>query len=431
VESLDGDAARLFRGLSVFAGGCTLEAAEEVLGGDVDVLNGLGTLVETSLLRRSGDDAPELRFSMLETIREYAAALLADAEPAERDGLHGRHAATFRALAETAERHLTGEHQVEWLDRIGREHDNIRAVVDRAERTAGTEDVRDALVIAAAIWRFWQQRGHLAEARGRLERLLALPAAAERDAIRVRALGALGSLDYWMGDYPMMATAYREATEIARELGDPRLLSEALLNLSFEWFLSGDVNDAIPRLEECLAVADERDVTLRARATMSIGYTHFFQQDIASAQAPIARAVELLRASDERLALCEALVSLAAVEWLTGDQEPAMAALAEATTIALGAPAPMLLAQILYPFQIVMLHAERYRDAAVLQGVWERLEQDFEVTFPEVGTALLGDPAVAAREALGDEAFAEAAAIGRAMDLEQMVEFLAGIAVAD
>jgi predicted ATPase/class 3 adenylate cyclase len=427
VESLDEATRRLFRGLSVFAGGWTLEAAEEVLGADVDVLDGLTTLVESSLVRRSGDEAAELRFSMLETIREYAAAELDEAEHAERDGLHRRHTATFRALAETSERHLTGEHQLEWLDRIGREHDNVRVALERAERTAGPEDVRDALVTATSIWRFWQQRGHMAEARGRLERLLALPAAAERDVVRARALGALGSLDYWMGDYPTMAERYREAVDIARELDDPRLLSEALLNLSFEWFLSGDPNDAIPRLEECLAIADERDVTVRARAHMSIGYTHFFQQDIASAQPQIARAVELLRASDERLARCEALVSLAGVDWLMGNQEPALTAFAEAMEIALGAPSPMLLAQIVYPSQILLLHTERYRDAAVLQGVWERLEQDFEVTFPGVGTSLLGDPVIATREALGEDAFADAAAIGRAMDLEEMVGLLAAL----
>jgi hypothetical protein len=101
-----------------------------------------------------------------------------------------------------------------------------------------------------------------------------------------------------------------------------------------------------------------------------------------------------------------------------------MAALAEATTIALGAPSPMLLAQIVFPSQILMVSTERYRDAAVLQGVWERLEHDFEVTFPEAGTALIGDPGGAAHEALGDDAFAEGVAIGRAMDLDQMVELL-------
>ncbi len=428
VESLDEDAARLFRGLSVFAGGWSLGAAEEILGGDLNVLDGLGTLVETSLVRRSGDDAPELRFSMLETIREYAVALLAEAESDEQDRLHRRHASTFRALAVAAEPHLTGEHQLEWLDRIGREHDNIRATLGRAERIGAAEDVQDALVTAAAIWRYWQERGHMAEARGRLERLLALPAAAERDAVRARALGALGSLDYWMGDYVTMAGRYREAVDIARELGDPRLLSEALLNLSFDWFLSGDPREAIPRLEECLAIADERDVTLRARASMSIGYTRFFQQDLAAAREPIAWAVELLRDSDERLARCEALVSLAAVDWVMGNQEPAMMELAEATRVGLKDPSPMLLAHIVYPSQIVMVHADRYRDAAILQGVWERLEQDFEVTFPEIGRTLLGDPGVVAREALGDAGFAEAAAIGQAMDLEQMVEFLADIA---
>ena len=423
-ESLDEETTRLFRGLSVFAGGWTLEAAEDVLAGDVDVLDGLTTLVEASLVRRSGDDASALRFSMLETIREYAAAMLADAEPAERDGLERRHAETFRAFAEASERHLTGEHQVEWLDRLGQEHDNIRAVLDRAERTGRPEDVRDALRIPAAIWRFWQHGGHLAEGRARLERLLALPAAAVRDAARVRALGALGSIDYWMGDYPTMAGHYREATDIARELDDPRLLSEALFNLSFEWFLSGDINDSVPLLEECLAVADEQDVALRARASMSIGYTYFFQQDPASAHGPIERAIELFRASGEKLALCEALVSFAGVNWLTGDQERALPALAEATAIALAAPTPMLLAQIVLPHQILMVHLERYRDAAVLQGAWRRLEHDFEVTFPEDGTSMLGDPVAEARTALGAEGFDEAAAIGRAMDLEQMVELL-------
>jgi predicted ATPase/class 3 adenylate cyclase len=424
VESLDETTTRLFRGLSVFAGGWSLEAAEELFAGDVDVLDGLTTLVDTSLVRRSGDDAAELRFSMLETIREYATAMLDDADPTERDALHRRHTETFLALAETSERHLTGEHQLEWLDRLGREHDNIRTVLDHAERTGRPEDVRDALRIAAAIWRFWQQRGHLAEGRARLERLLGLPVAATPDAVRGRGLGALGSLDYWAGDYAAMAVRYREAAQIAEALDDPRLLAEALYNLSFEWFLSGDIADAIPRLEQCLAVAPHDDVALRARASMSIGYTYFFRQDLPSALGPIERAVELLRTSGDQLALCEALISTAAVTWLTGDHERARTALVEATTLALAAPTPMLLAQIAVPQQILAVHAERYRDAAILQGMWERLERDFEVTFPEVATSMFGDPVAEARTALSADAFSEATAIGRAMDVEQIVEFL-------
>jgi tetratricopeptide (TPR) repeat protein len=353
--------------------------------------------------------------------------MLADAEPSEHDTRCRRHAETFLALAETSEQHLIGEHQLEWLDRLGREHDNVRAVLDHAERTGRPEDVRDALRIAAATWRFWQQRGHLAEGRARLERLLALPVAATRDAVRARALGALGSLDYWAGDYPAMALRYREAAEIAGGLDDPSLLAEALYNLSFEWFLSGDMADAIPRLEQCLAVAPDGDVALCARASMSIGYTYFFRGDLPSALGPIERAVELLRASADQLALCEALISTAAVTWLMGEHERARTALAEATALTLAAPTPMLLAQIAVPRQILAVHGERYRDAAILQGMWERLEHDFEVTFPEVATSMFGDPAAEARAALSDDAFAEATAIGRAMDVEQMVEFLSNM----
>ena len=201
-------------------------------------------------------------------------------------------------MAEDAEPHLTGEHQLEWLARIEREHDNIRAVFDRAERSGSRDDVRDALRIAGAIWRFWQQRGHLAEGRTRLRRLLALPTAAPRDAVRARALGALGSVDYWLTDYATMAGRYEEAFEIATELGDRRLLSRSLLDLSFTWFVSGDINDAIRRLEEVLAVAEDDDVALQAKAHLGIGYTLVFRGDIDGAGEPFERAIALLRTSD-------------------------------------------------------------------------------------------------------------------------------------
>ena len=313
-----------YRGLSVFAGGWTLEAAEEVLGGDLDVWTGSGCSWRRAWCDGRATTCPSCASRC--SRRSGSTRRRCSPRPSPPSGTGSSGATRRRSawLAEAAEPHLTGEHQLEWLDRIGREHDNLRAVLDRAERTMGAEDVRDALVTAAAIWRFWQERGHMAEGRGRLERLLALPAAAGRDAVRARGSERSDRSTTGWATTPRWRGRYREAVAIARELGDPRLLSEALFNLSFEWFISGDPNDAIPRLEECLAIADERDVTLRARASMSIGYTHFLHQDLAAARAPIARAVELLRDSDERLARCEALVSLAAVEWVTGNAEAAI-----------------------------------------------------------------------------------------------------------
>ena len=197
-EALELDERRLFARLSVFAG-WTLEAAEAVCGDDLDVLEGVGTLLDASLVRRADLPDGTVRFAMLETIREYAAGRFEIIDD-ERDDVRRRHARFFRDLAEEAEPHLTREDQTTWIDVLDREHDNLRAALDLAGRTGRDDDVERGLRTAAALWRFWQTRAHLAEGRARLERLLALPAARRRDAARARALGALGSIDYWLTD---------------------------------------------------------------------------------------------------------------------------------------------------------------------------------------------------------------------------------------
>ena len=116
------------------------------------------------------------------------------------DALERAHSAYFRDLAEEAEPFLTSERQATWLATLERELDNLRAVLDRADRDPDAQDIEDGLRIAGAIWRFWQQRGRLPEGRARLERMLARPEAQRRDAVRARALGAFGSIVYWQGD---------------------------------------------------------------------------------------------------------------------------------------------------------------------------------------------------------------------------------------
>ena len=151
--------------LAVFAGGCTLEAAESVCGDDLDVVDGLASLTDSGLIRVEGtDEAP--RFAMLETIREYAAERLE--ESGEVEELRRRHAAYFLGLAEEAEPNLRGS-PGDWLDRLEREHDNFRAALDRLEASGAGET---ALRLAAALWRFWYLKGHLAEGRQRLEGVL-------------------------------------------------------------------------------------------------------------------------------------------------------------------------------------------------------------------------------------------------------------------
>jgi predicted ATPase/class 3 adenylate cyclase len=243
----------LFASLCVFVGGFTLDAAEAVCGGGLgDTFEGVASLVNKSLLRQmdTGGGAP--RFLMLETIREYAAGLLAedDAEAIER-----RHAEHFVALAEEAEPELTGERQGSFLDTLAADHDNLRAALDRA---AGWGWVEIALRMGAALWRFWQMRGHLREGVQRMGAVLALPGVANHPQARVQAVWAAGSLSYWMGDFVTAAEWYEKSLALSKELGDGAAVAESLYNLSFALSVPRtDLPRARGLLEESLALFRE------------------------------------------------------------------------------------------------------------------------------------------------------------------------------
>jgi predicted ATPase len=161
----------LFRRLSVFAGGCTLEAAEAVCGdGLPDVVDGLVSLVDKSLLVQESDPAGEPRFRLLETIRHFALQRLA--ETGEETDIHRHHAAFFLNLAERAEKELIGLEQATWVDRLEREHDNLRVAVQSEIRHQHGEQ---ALRLTAALSRFWNLRGHYTEGRRLLTAALQLP----------------------------------------------------------------------------------------------------------------------------------------------------------------------------------------------------------------------------------------------------------------
>ena len=158
----------LFTRLAVFAGGWTLETAETICGADdVDVLGGLATLLDHSLVHARGSGVRERRFVMLETLREYALELLAAG--GDEDRLRRRHAEYFRTLVEDAELHLWRGQQEHWLGRLDAEHDNLRAAL---ARRCGSAEADTALRLAAAAAHFWWIRGYLSEGRMWLERTL-------------------------------------------------------------------------------------------------------------------------------------------------------------------------------------------------------------------------------------------------------------------
>jgi predicted ATPase/class 3 adenylate cyclase len=243
----------LFARLSVFAGGFTLAAAESICADALgDTFEGVASLVNKSLLRQVETTAEDPRFAMLGTIREFAADQLAAA--GQEEALERLHAQHFLALTEQAEPELTGSRSAGLLDALAADDDNLRAALDRA-MARGWLDV--ALRLGAALWRYWQMRGHLREGSERLGRLLAMPGVEAHPAAHIAALGAAGSVAYWMGHLPAAQRAYERAVALSREDGDPRTVAECLYNLAFTIHFQGVEEDAsagLPLLKEAASL---------------------------------------------------------------------------------------------------------------------------------------------------------------------------------
>jgi non-specific serine/threonine protein kinase len=352
---------------------------------------------------------------MLETILEYAAERLAAS--GEVDEIRARHAEHFRDLAEEAEPHLMGERQFQWMERLEAEHDNVRAALDHAEMGG---DVETALRTACAIWRFWQFRGHLGEGRSRLERLLALPGAKVRGPVRARALSALGGIAYWQNDYEAVRRPYEEAVEIAREVGDRRLLSGALFDLSFVPFVTAMDFDGSERLiNEAMAVAPEDDLVLQAQIWTHLGYMQAFRGDLAAASAPVERAIGIHRQLGDRVLTSQNLFGLAGLRMVMGDAGAARSLLAEGVGLLAEMESPLTLAMALVSRGFLAgLEGDHARTARLL-GAWGRMKEEGAASPPPMALAPFGDPEAVARAALGDDAFEQARDDGYAMTNDQ------------
>lgn len=222
----------LLRRLSVFGGRFTLDAAESVCNADgaagPDLLDPIGALVDNSLLRQADVSNGEVRFGWLETIREFASERLV--ESGERDEVARREAEQVLALVTEAEPALVGKDQLAWLDRLTAEHDNVRAALRWATDDGEAEL---GIRIAAAIWRFWQLRGHIREGREWLSALLARVAPDADPAVLASGHTAAGNLAYWQADTVDGRAHYERALELDQALGNERRIADDVRNLGF------------------------------------------------------------------------------------------------------------------------------------------------------------------------------------------------------
>ena len=320
----------LFARLSVFVGGRSLEAMEAVCDpdGELDVLSGVESLIEKSLLRQEEGVGGEPRYAMLETIQEYAGERLEQSGQAEE--LRRRHAEYFLALAEEAESQLWGPRQVGWLDRLEEERDNLRAAlawsIERDEHEPG-------LRLAWALWRFWQLRSHPSEGRSWLKQLLARSDVAPPRS-RAKALLIAGDLALEQGDGLEAVPPLERAAHIFRAIGDDRCLSLTLATLAIAYHPGGRHAEALPVAEEALQLAREAgDDWAAGFATLVLGNVTWIEGDPERGELLLAEGLSIAHRTGDRWAIGFVSLQLAGFLASRGDYERAAGSLEEACRV--------------------------------------------------------------------------------------------------
>lgn len=247
---LDAAEQRLFRRLSVFAGGCTLDALEAIYAalGDASgqILDGVASLIDNSLLHQTEQEGEEPRLVMLETIREYGLEALATS--GEMEVTLQAHAIYYLQLAEQGGPNLIGVEQQKWCNRLEREHANLRAALHWSiER----KEAELTLRLSEALWWFWLTRNHLSEGRQWLEKALS-GSEGSVTSMRANVLNVLGLLLLNQGDYEQAERRCAESVALYRELGDTVGIAWPLHHLALVALDQGEYTRAHSLFEECL-----------------------------------------------------------------------------------------------------------------------------------------------------------------------------------
>jgi non-specific serine/threonine protein kinase len=477
----------LLRRLSVFAGGWTLEAAESVCVDDDGGVRGLAPALEsdgkpphstivadevldllTSLVDKSlvqyEEPGGEARYRLLETVRQYARERLEAA--GETDHIRERHLAFFLDLAEAAEPRLTATDSVPWLDRLEREHGNLRAALAWTLENGAAEAGQR---LASAVQYFWMFRGYWREGREHLARVLALPGAAVSPRVRAKALFQAGAMAFHQGDFGVTRVLVEESVAIRRALGDRLEIGWSLNPLGIVAREQGDLAASRALFEEGLAITrealslDRVAINLYRVAMMlsNLGHTLVWQGDFEAARAAFEESLPLAREAGSRNIIAQTLCRLGSLARYQGDFATARARCEEGLAAAREFGSPREMAWALHDMGKLACCEGDYAAAraqcgealairqklgerrwipqcleglawaaggegqltraARLLGAAEALREKHGTPPAPLERADYASSLSAARSGLGDEAFAAAWAEGREMTLEEAV----------
>ncbi|HKP51872.1 MAG TPA: tetratricopeptide repeat protein [Chloroflexia bacterium] len=341
-DLLDESEAALFRRLAVFVGGATLEAVEAVCAGDgrqtiddgrrttddgrrgtaQDMMSSvLASLVDKSLLNRErvGVDNDSSRYTLLETVREYAWEKLAESD--EVEPLRKRHAAFYLELVEKAGPQLTGEEHEAWYKRLQLEYDNIRAALATSIEYA---DAETALRFGTVLWRFWDMHGYISEGRRWLDLTLQLDSSAF-PLLRSNVLSSAGILAWTGWDLDTARSLHKQSLALRRQLGDKQRTASSLNNLALVVHQQGEYREAFDLLAESLEICRELDDKADIASTLNnLGNAAHAMGDADNAYALLEEGLELWREVGDMYGVALVLNDLAEVERSRGNYERAV-----------------------------------------------------------------------------------------------------------
>jgi predicted ATPase/DNA-binding winged helix-turn-helix (wHTH) protein len=415
---------QLLRRLSVFAGGWTMEAAEDVTPDNSsernDVLESLSRLVDKSLVNAESDSAGSRRYHFLETVRQYARERLVESGDAER--LRDRHLAFFHELVRHAEPELTRPGQIAWMNRLQREHDNLRLALEWGLEAPGRGE--QGTEISVGLCWFWLKRGYFHEGQEWLERTLAAGHAAP-PALRAKALMYLGMMTFFQGDFVRTQALVEESAALGRTAGDLSVVAFSLGVSALTALERGDT-------EACARLATEGQEAARRSAiswiqgmSMScLAYLAMHQGDFDRASALHEEVLELSRQQGEKWAIGITLFDLALLRVIQDRHEEARALCAEGIALNQEFGDRRGIAWCLGILSAAEAAAGRHLRAARLRGAMEGLLESVGAPIQVTYHHSIGDRSLEAmKSGLGEREFYAALAEGRALSLSRAIQF--------
>jgi predicted ATPase/DNA-binding SARP family transcriptional activator len=405
-DLLGADEKELFARLGVFGGGFTLESSVAVCDASLD---GLGTLIDESLVERDGG-----RMRMLETIREYALEQLAQDEQSEY--VRRRHAEHFLKLVDSE----PATDQAAWLGRVDAERDNLRGALEWAVEL---REASLALRLAAALWEYWWVRGHLAEGRAWLEQALAVGRSAA-PGLRARALHAAGSLATRQGDYEWAAALFEQSLALSEELGDLSGTARSLLSLGTVAAERGDQVRAMDLSERAAELYQESgDRRGHALAISNLGGIALERGEYAKASELSEQAYALFEGLEDSEGMALALVNQGFSALSEHQPERSLELLRDALRRLAELEFKDVIGYCFEGLAAVLVLTGRAEEAARLLGAAEALRESLGVELAPAEHATHKETVDAVRARLGEERFSDAWRQGRELSLDAAIAY--------